>query len=114
MLYENLNLEEITAARRRALEASLLTISREELKRLPDLLDPNATHPYLEQYLSLINDPATGPFHHGQAGDGIEVLFCEQPRIGMWYIRDSGMGRLEPDQLATLAEIVQAGARAAS
>lgn len=104
---ENLNIQEVMESRRQAVEDSLHTISVEELKALTDELFPTADHPWLERFLSVINDPASGTFHHAVTDDRIHILYCHDKNDGMWFIRGSGMGRLEPEHLDILRAIVE-------
>lgn len=108
MIEENLNLDETMEARRHAIEASLRMVDGPELASLTDVLFPTADHPYMEQYLTLVGDPANGPIYRAQAGDGIQVLYLENKHVGMWFIPGLGMGRLEPAHLELMQEIVQA------
>jgi hypothetical protein len=39
----------------------------------------------------------------------VHVLYCHDKNIGMWFIRGSGKGPLEPAHLKTIKEIVEGG-----
>lgn len=106
---ENLNIKETMESRRHAVEESLRTISVAELNALTGELFPYSDHPFLEKMVGVINDPGSGTFHHAQAGDGINVLYCQKKDIGMWFTPGVGMGRLEPAELKIMKEIVEAG-----
>jgi hypothetical protein len=108
MEHENLNIKEVMESRRHAVEESLNTISSAELKALTDELFPDVTHPWLEKFLEVINDPASGTFHHAMTDDRIHVLYCHDKNIGMWFIPGSGKGPLQPEQLKIMREIVEA------
>jgi hypothetical protein len=105
---QNCNIKEIMESRRHAVDESLHTISVAELNALADELFPDFDHPFLEKFVGVINDPGSGPFYHARAGDGIQVLYCQNKDIGMWYTPSLGTGRLEPAQLKIMKEIVQA------
>ena len=108
MQNEELNIKEVMESRRHAVEESLHTISVAELKALTDELFPYVDHPWLEKFSEVVNDPASGTFHHAMADDRIHVLYCHDKDIGMWFIRGIGKGPLQPDQLKIMREIVEA------
>lgn len=64
MQAENLNINDLMASRRHAVEETLSTISVEELRALTEDLFPSVDHPWLEKFLEIINDPASGTFYH--------------------------------------------------
>jgi hypothetical protein len=105
---ENLNIKEVMESRRHAVEESLHTISAAELKALTDELFPDVTHPWLEKFLAVVNDPTSGTFHHAVTDDRIHLLYCRDRNIGMWFIPGSGKGPLQPEQLKIMREIVEA------
>jgi hypothetical protein len=107
MGYDNLNIKEVMESRRQAVEESLHTISVEELKALIDELFPYVEHPWLEKFLSVINDPTSGTFHHALVDDSIHVLYCHDKDIGMWFIRGTGRGPLQREHLEILKGIVE-------
>ena len=94
---------------RYAVEESLRIISVDELKALTDELFPYADHPWLETFLNVVSDPTSGTFHHAATDDRIHILYCHDKEIGMWFIRGSGKGPLQPEELKIMKEIVEAG-----
>lgn len=109
MEHENLNLKEVMESRRHAVEESLRIISVDELKALTDELFPYADHPWLETFLNVVSDPTSGTFHHAVTDDRIQILYCHDKEIGMWFVRGSGKGPLQPEELKIMKEIVEAG-----
>jgi hypothetical protein len=116
MEHENLNLKEVMESRRHAVEESLRIISVDELKALTDELFPYADHPWLETFLNVVSDPTSGTFHHAVTDDRLDevklpihILYCHDKEIGMWFIRGSGKGPLQPEELKIMKEIVEAG-----
>jgi hypothetical protein len=77
------------------------------LKALTDELFPGADHPWLEKFSEVVSDPASGTIHHAMTDDHIHVLYCHDKNIGMWFIRGSGKGPLQPEQLQIMREIVE-------
>jgi len=108
MEHEDLNIDEIIESRRKSVEKSLRQISAVELKALTTELFPFSDHPWLEKFLEVVNDPASGTFHHAIVDGRVNVLYCHDKHIGMWFIRGSGKGPLQPEQLEIMQEIVEA------
>ena len=108
MEHENLNIKEVIESRRQAVKESLRIIGVDELKALTGELFPYTEHPWLEKFLSVISDPASGLFHHAVTGDRIHILYCHDKEIGMWFVRGLGEGPLQPEQLKIMTEIVEA------
>ena len=106
MEQENFNFDEIRETRHHDVSASLRTISVVELKALTDELFPYVDHPWLEKFSSVINDPSSGIMRHAIVDHHVHVLYCHDKDIGMWFIRGSGMGPLQPEQLEIMKEIV--------
>src|SRR4030095_13683187 len=97
---ENRNLNGLTESRRHAVAESLGPISAAELSALTEELFPSVDHPWLGKFAEVVNDPTSGTFHHAMADDHVHVLYCHDKNIGMWFIRGSGKGRLQPEHLA--------------
>jgi hypothetical protein len=108
MQNEVLNIQELMESRRHAVEDTLHTISAEELRALTEELFPYLDHPWLEKFLEIVNDPASGTLHHAMADDQIHVFYCHDKNIGMWFIRSGGKGPLQPEELQIMREIVEA------
>ena len=107
MEQESFNFKEIMETRRHEVSESLRTISVAELKALTDELFPYVDHPWLEKFSSVINDPSSGTIRHAIVDDHVHVLYCHDKDIGMWFIRGSGKGPLEPVHLKIMKEIVE-------
>ena len=73
---ENLNMEEITDARRKAIAASIRIISMEELKTLAESLFPFAGDPWRERFFEFLTENTGATFHHATTNDGIQVIYC--------------------------------------
>jgi hypothetical protein len=124
MQNEEIDMKDVMESRRHAVEESLHTISVAELKALTDELFPYVDHPWPEKFLSVINHPASGTFHHALADnlalfgpdgklvvDRVHVLYCHDKNIGMWFIRGAGKGSLQPEELMMMRRIVEARPR---
>ncbi len=108
MEHENLNIKELMESRRHAIEQSLRTISVAELKSLGNKLFPSTDHPWSETFSNLIDDPHGGTFYHGNTDDHVEVLYCHDKDMGLWFIPGVGKGRLQPEELKIMKEVVEA------
>ena len=73
---ENLNMEEITEARRKAFAASIRTIGLEELKALGEKLFPFVGDPWREKFFAFLDENPGATFHHATAHDGVQVVYC--------------------------------------
>jgi len=107
MTPENLNMEELTDARRKAIAASIRPIGADELKKLGEQIFPMAGDPWRERYFEFIEQTAGASFHHGTTHDGIQVVYCNAKGKGAWFKPGVGMGPLQPKGLAILKQIVE-------
>jgi hypothetical protein len=104
---ENLNMEEITEERRKAIEASIRVISVEELKKLGEELFPYLDHPFREKYYTFIEENPGETFHHATSHDHVHFIYCHAKDKGMWFMPGSGMGPLQAKGLKIMKEIVK-------
>jgi hypothetical protein len=104
---ENLNFDEISKERRKALEQSIKSISPEELKALGEGLFPYQDHPWREVFFKFIAENSDATFHHGTTHDGVHVLYCHTRDKGMWFVPGSGMGPLQARGLGVMKQIVE-------
>jgi hypothetical protein len=105
---ENLDLNEILKARSDAAKKSLRTISVPEIEALTEVIFPDADHPWLEKIWEVVSDPTSGTFHHAVLDDHIEVLYCHDKNIGLWFIPGIGKGPLLPNHLKAMRQVVEA------
>jgi hypothetical protein len=107
MATENLNMDEITDARRKAIAESIETISVEKLKALGDELFPNFDHPWREKFLGFVSENADATFHHATTQDRVHIIYCNAREKGIWFLPGSGVGPLQPKGLNILKQIVE-------
>jgi hypothetical protein len=107
MKAENLNMDEITDARRKAIVASIHTINVEELKKLGEQIFPIAGDPWRERFFEFLTENAGATFHHASTHDDIQVIYCSAKAKGMWVKPGKGMGPVQPKGLAILKQIVE-------
>jgi hypothetical protein len=104
---ENLNMDELTEERRKALAETIRTISVEELKALGEGLFPYHDHPWREKFFGFITENASATFHHATTNDRIHIIYCHAKDKGMWFLPGSGMGPLQANGLKIMKEIVE-------
>lgn len=107
MPFETVNLEEITDARRKAMAASIRTISLEELKMLGERLFPFVDHPWREKFFVFLAENTGATFYHAIAHDGVQVIYCPAKDRGLWFVPGTGMGPMQPKGRGILKEIVE-------
>jgi hypothetical protein len=107
MLSENLNMEEVTEERRKAIAASIRTISVEELKTLGERLFPLIDHPWREKFFGFIAENAGDTFHHATTHDHVQIIYCRAKEKGMWFLPGTGMGPMQAKGLGILKQIVE-------
>jgi hypothetical protein len=107
MEFETVNLEEITEARRKAVAASIRTISLEELKALGQQLFPYAGDVWGEKFFAFLDGNPGSTFHHATSHDGVQFLFCNAQDKGIWFMPKKGMGPMQPRGRAIFKQIVE-------
>jgi hypothetical protein len=107
MLSENLNMDELTEERRKAMATSTRTISAEELKALGEQLFPLIDHPWREKFFGFIAENSGATFHHATTHDGVQLVYCHAKDKGMWFLPGTGMGPMQPTGLKAMKQIVE-------
>ena len=103
---EDLNMDELTEARREAIEDSIHTVDAHELKSLGEGLFPYVDHPWREKFFAFVDANANATFYHATTHDRVHIIYCPVGEKGMWFMPGSGMGPLQPKGLKVLKEIV--------
>ena len=104
---ENLNMDDLTEARRKSVAETIKTIGVEELKALCEGLFPFIDHPWREKVFTFISENSGATFHHAVTHDRVHFIYCHDKDRGMWFIPGSGMGPMQPKGLKVLKEIVE-------
>lgn len=107
MPFEAIHMEEITEARRKAIAASIRTISVEEVKTLGERLFPFQDDPWRERFFDFVNENSGATFHHATTHDQVQIIYCHGKEKGMWFMPGVGMGPMQPKGLAALKQIVE-------
>ena len=108
MPFESIDMDEINEARRKAIAASIRTISVEELTKLGEKIFPIMDHPWRDKFFGFISENAGETFHHATTDEGGEFIYCRGKEKGMWFVPGTGMGPLQPQGLAMFKKIVEA------
>jgi len=109
MPFEQFNLESLDKERRKALAASIRTISVEELKALGETLFRYADDPWREAFFKFIADNRGATFHHAVASDGVNIVYCRDQDKGIWFLPGSGMGPLQATGKKVMKEMIAGG-----
>lgn len=104
---ENLNMEELTDERCKAIEESIHTISLDELKALGEEMFPYLDHPWHETFFNFITENAGSTFHYATTRDHVHIIYCHDKDQGMWFIPGKGRGPLQEKGLRALKTIVE-------
>lgn len=107
MQQENLNMEEITASRRAAVEASIRPISTENLKALGEKIFPYLDDSWREAFFAFIKENSGATFFHATTTDRIHFVYCPEREKGMWFLPGKGKGPMQAKGLGILKEIVK-------
>lgn len=107
MKAENLNMDEITVARRKAIAASIRTISVDELKTVGERIFPIAGDPWRERFFEFLTENAGATLHHASTHDDVQVVYCNAKSKGMWFKPGKGMGPMQAKGLGILKQIVE-------
>lgn len=102
---ENLNLEEITEERRKALAESIHSISVTELREIGEKLFPFVDHPWRATFFDFIEENSRASFYHATTKDGIHIVYCQDRDKGLWFLQKGGMGPLRPVGLKIMKQL---------
>ena len=104
---ENLNMDEITEARRESVRDTIHSVTVEEMRSLGEGLFPSMDHPWREKFFSFLSENQGSTFHHAVTHDNVHILYCAPKEKGMWFVPGSGMGPLQPKGVQILKEILE-------
>jgi hypothetical protein len=104
---ENLNMDEITEARRKAIAESIHPLNAGEVTALGDKLFPYLDHPWREKFFTFVSEHPGATFYHATTHDGVQVIYCPAKDRGIWFLPESGMGPMQPKGLEILKQIVE-------
>jgi hypothetical protein len=105
MAFDNLNMDEVTEARREAIRDTIHTMTVEEVRALGENLFPSAEHPWRDRFFDFVSENTGATFHHAVTDDRIHVIYCAAREKGMWFIPGSGMGPLQAKGIQIMKEL---------
>ena len=107
---ENLDIASITDARRAAIEQTIKPIGSDELKAIGEKLFPFFDHPWRQTFFQFLEENSGSTIYRATTNDAIEILYCAEKDIGIWFLLKGGVGTLEPryrDQLGPWLEVLR-------
>ena len=107
MPFEKFDLDNLDKERRKALAASIRTISVEELKAIGEQIFPMAGDPWRDTFFQFIADNRGATFHHAVASDGVNIIYCRDQDKGIWFLPGSGLGPLQATGKKIMKELIQ-------
>jgi hypothetical protein len=96
MPFDKIDIESITAERRKSVAKSIRTISVEELKKLGDEVFHDLDDPWREVFFQFVAEHSNATIHHAISSDGVNMLYCRDEDRGIWFVRGTGKGILSP------------------
>jgi hypothetical protein len=109
MQRENLDINEITEARRKSLAQTLHAVDASQVKAIGDELFPYYDDPWREKFFGFLAEHGGATFHHGTTSDGVQFLYCHDKNRGIWFVPQVGMGPLQAKGLGIMKELVEKG-----
>jgi hypothetical protein len=103
---ENLDIESITEARRKAIEQTVEPIGIDELKSLGEKIFPFLDHPWRDTFFQFLEENTGNTFYHATTNDQVEIIYCPAKERGMWFLPRGGAGPLQARGLKIMKEIV--------
>jgi hypothetical protein len=96
---ENLDIESITDARRKAIEQTIEPISIEQLKSLGEKIFPFFDHPWRNTFFQFVEENSGSTFYHATTDDQVEIIYCPDKEKGMWFLRRGAPAHCKPRDL---------------
>ena len=106
MSLQDLNIDELTEARRESIEKTIHPMEITELKALGESLFPSSEHPWRVTFFKFLDENASATFHHAITHDRVHIIYCHGQDKGMWFLPGSGAGPLQAKGRAILKKIV--------
>jgi hypothetical protein len=103
---EDLDIQSITDARRKAIEKTIQPIDIEQLKALGEKVFPTFDHPWRETFFNFVEENSGSTFYHATTNDQVQIIYCSDKEKGMWFLAQGGAGPLQATGLRILKEIV--------
>jgi hypothetical protein len=104
---ENLDVSDITDARRKAIEKSIRPIGVEELKGVENEIFPYHDDPWRERFSEFVQANSGSAFYHATTHDHLHIIYCHGKEKGIWYLPGSGLGPLQEKGLKIMKKVVE-------
>jgi hypothetical protein len=105
MLPDNLDMNSLSDARRKAVEKSIRSLNAEDLKSLIDEIFPYYDDPWRQRFTDFIQENSGSAFYHATTQDPVHILYCSTKEKGIWFLPGSGVGMLQERALKMLKEV---------
>ncbi len=79
----------------------------DELKAIGEKVFPFFDHPWRQTFFQFLEENSGSTIYRATTNDAIEILYCAEKDIGIWFLLQGGVGPLEPRERAILKEIVE-------
>jgi hypothetical protein len=112
---EPIDFADILAKRKESARSTLHEATVDEIHKLVTELYPDGNHPFVEIFSKFIEEHRSERILRGETSDGIGFVYYPKSNNGIWYRyigKLAGVGRLGPNGLKALAEIVAGTGRA--
>lgn len=98
--------DDTTETRREAIRKTIKPSTLAELKEVGAKRFPIVTDPWCERYFQFLKNHPDDKFYQATSPEGAEILYCRDAEQGIWFLKDNGMGILQPGGLKILREVV--------
>lgn len=105
--------ETLTKERRAAIARSIRSIGAAELKQIGEKLFPYVGDPWRDEFFQCTSDNPGATYHHAITHDGVNLIYCREKDIGIWFLPGKGMGPLQKTGRQAMSNLAD-GARTAA
>jgi hypothetical protein len=109
MALEKFDFDSLTKERIKSMAKTIRVISMEDLKKIGDELFKFADDPWRQNFYDFIKENPGSTCHHAVTGDGVNLVYCRDKDIGLWFLPGRGMGPLQTRGRQAMKELVEAG-----
>ena len=103
-MLEAFDFENLTKERRQAIAKSIRTVDAPEMKKIGDHLFKFADDPWREKFFHFLAENPSGSYFHAVTQDNVNLLYCRDKNIGIWFLPGSGLGPLQDRGLKMMKE----------
>jgi hypothetical protein len=107
MPFEKFDIESLNQERLKAIAKTIRTINPDELKKLGDQLFVYADDPWREAFFGFLRENPGSTFHHATTSDAVNLIYCRDKDIGIWFLPGSGLGPLQARGRQVMKEMIE-------